>query len=273
MNWAVEYAKAKIFKQHIPLLVDLKLAGYQVIPAISGSDKLWFGRFGEDVNTIFTISNPQREAVTARLKLHRKYLGNFTPKAVHGKISTLAEDKEYFTVECTIAPKQFIVLRDLNWQPETTGIWSGKRDIAGFFTIQDVQNPKRFSVFTAKGSEVLFDYIDRYYPFVYACRQLTKNKGFTRFVFKMDPKYNTIWPLRRSDRISGKMIIISSAGNMPALRSRLTPAEQQSALSSPAGFVKLFPELNILWIGGKNLDAQRKALEAYLDIMDWHMGL
>ncbi len=273
MNWAVEYNRTKVFKRHIPLLVELKKAGYQVIPAISGDDRLWFGRFGEERNTIFTISNPQRETVTAKLKLHRKYLGGFSPKSVYGKVDNITADGDFFHITCTIAPKSFIILRDKSYQQKETAVWSGKREICRFFTLQDAQNQKRFSVFTAKGSEVLFDYIDRYYPFVYACRDLTGNRGFSRFVFKMDPKYNTIWKLRKSDRISGKMIIIAPAANMPALRNRLTPAEQQTAANSEHGFIKLFPELNILWIGGKDLNAQRRAMETYLDLMDWHMGL
>ena len=92
-------------------------------------------------------------------------------------------------------------------------------------------------------------------------------------VFKMNPKYNTIWPLRKSNRISGKMIIINPVKNMPILKKKLSLQEQQIAETSPAGFIKLFPKLNILWIGGKDLNAQRKALETYLDIMDWYMGL
>jgi hypothetical protein len=273
MNWAVEYNKTKTFKQYIPLMVDLKKAAYQVIPAISGSDQLWFGRFGENTKTIFTISNPQRKAITSTLKLHRKYLGDFSPVAEYGKIANLVKDGEFYTFTCTIEPKKFIVLRDKTYKAINTAVWSKKLDIAKFFTLLDAQNPKRFSVLTSKESEVLFDYIDRYYPFVYGCRELTKNKGFSRMVFKMNPKYNTIWPLRKSNRISGKMIIVNPVKNMPILKKKLSLQEQQIAETSPAGFIKLFPKLNILWIGGKDLNAQRKALETYLDIMDWHMGL
>ena len=267
MNWAVAFDSGKIFKPHLPLLIDLKRAGYQPISAVSGSDKLWFGRFGENAGTIITIANPQREAVQAKLKLHRKYLGSLAPTAVKGKLSSFTEDKDFFYLECTIAPKQYLVLRDKSWSKPVTPIWGKTADITGFFTLQDAQNQKRFSVLCVKDSEELFDYLDRYYPFVYASKKHGRGR-FSRMVFQMDPQYNTCWPLRRSNRLSGKMIVIAPAASNPALRNRMSPQEQKIAAESPTGFIKKFPDLPILWIGGKDAAARRKAMETYLEMMD-----
>ena len=267
MNWAAAFDGARFFRPHLPLLIDLKRAGYQPISAVSGDDRLWIGRFGEDAGTIITISNPRREAVTTKLKLHRKYLGNFTPNADAVKTGKLSSDKEYFYLECTLAPKQFFVLRDRTYRPFRTPVWGNPKEISDFFTLQDAQNQKRFSVLCSKDSEELFDYLDRYWPFVFASRKQGRGR-FARTVFQMDPQYNTCWPLRRSDRISGKMIVIAPAASNPALRQRMSPEEQKIAEESSAGFIKKFSDLPILWIGGRDAAARRKAMETYLEMMD-----
>ena len=267
MNWAAAFEAGTFFRPHLPLLIDLKKAGYQPVCAVSGDKRLWFGRFGEGTESIITISNPLREPVEATLRLHRKYLETFAPKAVVGKVEESSSDSEFFHLKCTIAPKQFIVLRDRSYQPLKTPIWGTPEEIIGFFTLQDAQNQKRFSVLCHRDSEELFDFLDRYYPFVYASRKQGKGR-FARTVFQMDRQYNSCWPLRKSNRLSGKMIVISPASSNAALRQRLSPEEQKIAEESAVGFIKKFPDLPILWIGGKDAAARRCALEAYLEMMD-----
>ena len=140
--------------------------------------------------------------------------------------------------------------------------------ITGFFTMDDAKNRKTMIVFRDDKLKSIYDFFDRYYPYVAAGKQRVGHI-YTREVFKNDTFYNHGWKLFQSKAFAkGKNIAIGSAGDFRELFHQLTPAEKSQVQNNPAGFIKFFPDRQILWIGGKNYEACKKASDAYFNMMD-----
>lgn len=268
MSWAVAYQQGTYFKPHLPLLEEIKRAGWQVVPAASGYGDLWLTRYGTDKNTIFTIYNPSRQTVDLKIRLHRKYLGSFVPMATVGTASVKELSPEFFEVSVKIAPKKYAVLRDKDYTPVVTSVLGDSAKITGFFTMDDARNRKAMVVFRNDKLKSIYDFFDRYYPYVAAGKQRV-NHLYTREVFKNNPFYNHAWRLFQSKAFAkGKNIAIGSAEDFAELFHRLSPAEKDQVRNNPAGFIKFFPDRQILWVGGKDYEACKKASDTYFDMMD-----
>ncbi len=105
----------------IEILRTIQRAGYQVIPAVKDAGKFWVGRFGEGEQTIITISNPERTATTATLRVINHYLGDgfygFIPE--NGSLEQkIINGETIFTI--TLEPHTYAVLRavKLSGNPE-----------------------------------------------------------------------------------------------------------------------------------------------------------
>lgn len=263
MNWAVAYQDGAFFRPYLDLITDLKKAGWQVVPAIkwnSGAD-LWCGRFGSGKETIFTISNPANHEISAAVRLVNSYLGDFFPKAVTGQ-SIKPEKKDGITAfAITLQPKEIMVLRDIDWQPRASPALLSDRDmITGFFTMDDAENGTISVVVPDRENLVVYDYFDRYYPYIRGCRELD-GKIFTREPRLINPGYNHCWKLPLKSTLgTGKQIVIGSPEQFPELEPDTDLAEH--------GFIKVFPEKSIMWIGGRNASAVRQASDCYFTLMD-----
>ena len=78
-------------------VIALQRLGWNAAEGIADSSgKLWIGRFGRGADTVFSVTNPERETVAARLALIHKYLGEgtYVPLAESGELSIDAADGE-----------------------------------------------------------------------------------------------------------------------------------------------------------------------------------
>ena len=103
-SWAAVHP---VIKPWIDTILALQKLGWNPVPALhDSSGKLWIGRFGSGLQTVFTVLNPEREPVTAKLELVDSYLGNgkFIPVPEDGALTVdVAEKCSIF--ELTIPPK------------------------------------------------------------------------------------------------------------------------------------------------------------------------
>ncbi len=140
MNWAVIYKNGTFFNKWIPLLVSLKKAGWNPVPAVKEkmAEKLWIGRFGVGINTIITISNPTRKTIDGRFTVINSYLGNekyiFLP-ILPGKIEESVNDSgTHFSI--SIAPKEVVVLKAFELAGSDQVEISIDHNVNGNYTIQ-----------------------------------------------------------------------------------------------------------------------------------------
>lgn len=267
MNWAVAYRDGHFFRPYLETITDLKRAGWQVVPAVKwdGDAELWCGRFGTGKDTIFTVTNPTNETVATQIKLINSYLDGFVPKAVTGqKIEpTIHDNVTEFSIR--LQPKEIMILRDSGWKaPVQPVLLSAERDIVDFFTLDNARNGNINVVVPEPSFRVIYDYLDRYYPYIQGCREL--NGGiFTREPRLLNPKYNDCWRLPVRDSLgTGKQIVIGPPAQFPELGTKPGIDEK----SAENGFIKVIPERSVLWIGGKNLAATRRAADYYFELMD-----
>ena len=127
MNRTTVYDGGRIFLPWLATMTALNQAGFQVVPAIKGinAEKLWLGRFGHGAETILTVSNPSRAAVTAELQVVNSYLGR------HAYLFMPSQEKELeqrlngglTSFRLTLAPKEIMVLRAVELSGVSSGIF------------------------------------------------------------------------------------------------------------------------------------------------------
>jgi len=164
-----------------------------------------------------------------------------------------------------LQPKEIMILRDSGWKaPVQPVLLSAERDIVDFFTLDNARNGNINVVVLEPSFRVIYDYLDRYYPYIQGCREL--NGGiFTREPRLLNPKYNDCWRLPvRNSLGTGKQIVIGPPAQFPELGTKPGIDEK----SAENGFIKVIPERSVLWIGGKNLAATRRAADYYFELMD-----
>ena len=109
MNWVSMDA---YFHPHLPVIRALSEAGYHPVSAVKGAEPFWVGRFGDDINTILTFSNPKRETISRKVRVIHRYLGTgkygFLPRS--GELTQRFGSGET-ELEITLAPKEVLVLR------------------------------------------------------------------------------------------------------------------------------------------------------------------
>ncbi len=122
MSRSTSFAGGKFFMPHLEAIKAMKLAGYQVVPAIKGAGKLWTGRFGTGAGTILTFGNPTRETVSAEVEVVNSYLG----KGRYGFLFPAGTLEQRFKdgrtcFRVTLEPKAVLALRavELSGNPET----------------------------------------------------------------------------------------------------------------------------------------------------------
>jgi hypothetical protein len=273
MNWAAAYQDGNFFRPWLSTIIDLKKAGWQVVPAIKfyPDVELWYGRFGSGADTIFTITNPTNEPVETKAQLINSYLGDvqYIPKAITGQ--QIEPQLKGITSEFAVKlqPKEIMVLRNCNWHPPMTAdLLSPADQITGFFSMADAKSATVTVVAPDTDAKVIYDYLDRYYPYVQACLD-RHGKAFTREPGMLNPKYDSCWRLPLQKMLtSGKQIAIGTPGQFPELVALLTSAEQNNLCQKHVGFIKVFPKQSILWISGNNVADIRKASDKYFELMD-----
>ncbi len=320
-NWATGFEGGTMFAPHLEILRELKRTGWQVVPAVKCNDKLWVGRFGKGPETLITISNPTRQAITTQVQVINSYLGQgkygFIPRK-----GTLAQQfkngRTEFTL--TLAPKEICLLRaveltgpaesltakvaatkvELN-APGATAFTCRFADFDGNYVASSSPSGKLMTGAFANGNATLtllpkcsidadaakflakraFPVLEApakgdantaalmtamYRPHVqasikYCGRPTSREPGlFDSTLAK--PELEIFAPGKAPANASLK-ICFGTPQAFPKLASKLTPA----VLNSPDGFVKvLAPEL--LWIGGKNDAAVKRAAYHFFALLD-----
>ena len=272
MNWAVGYRDGDFFRSWISTIIDLKKAGWRVVPALKCLPKanLWCGRFGTGLNTIFTITNPTRKPIETTIRIFNSYLGKdkYIPKAVTGQSIKPQYKGDFTEFVVKLQPKEIMVIRDNNWKPDTAVFLSTRNQISSFFTMNDAKSATVTIVAPDAETKVIYDYFDRYYPYIQGCLD-RHGKAFTREPRLLNPKYTSCWhlPLKKSLG-SGKQIVIGTLEQFPQLSALLTDIEKEDVSKIKNGFIKVFPKQSILWIGGSNATSIRKASDKYFELMD-----
>ena len=121
MNWPMN----DFLKPHVPLFEAMKIAGWQAVSAVHcDSDALWIGRFGRGAETIFTVSNPLRHEVTAKLEVVNQYLGSqhyaFLPQ--DERLVNQSIEKGITSFSLTLPPKGFVVLEAIELSDMQDGL-------------------------------------------------------------------------------------------------------------------------------------------------------
>ncbi|MFA6931717.1 MAG: hypothetical protein WCT05_15440, partial [Lentisphaeria bacterium] len=271
MNWVVEYRDRKYFRPWLELIRELKRAGWNPVPALSckDGDRLWFGRFGSGLDTIFTISNPGRASVETTVTLYRKYLkaDGYRPKAVTGQALEPLVAKDVIQLPVRLAAKEIMVLRDQNWQAEKPcGIFGKTEDILDFFSPEAVRSGEISVVIRNEANRGICGFLDRYYPYRQACHEKDK-RNFTREPGMLNPRFNDCWSLTLSDQLgSGRQIAVGSMTDFPELV-ELLPTEA-AELAGTSGAVILLPEKKVLWICARGGEPVKKAADVFFDFLD-----
>lgn len=274
MNWSFEYRDRTFFEPWLKIMLQLKKKGWRPVPAVKwvpADAELWCGRFGEGRESMFTLTNPTRGKIDVKATVIKSYLGKgeFEPYAVTGQKIEFRDTGKTIEFEIAMEPKEILVIamKGAEREPEAT-LLSDRKKIQSFFGLSDAQQGTVAVVAPDDEAKILYDFIDRYYPYVQASREFHK-KPFCREPGFLNAKYNDIWrlPLRRKLE-SGRQIVIGTLAQFPRLAAKLTPQENALILRNKGGFVKLFPEENILWIGGAGNMETRMGAMLYLELLD-----
>lgn len=274
MNWSFEYRDRTFFEPWLKIMLQLKKKGWRPVPAVKWAPadaELWCGRFGEGRESMFTLTNPTRGKIDVKATVIKSYLGKgeFEPYAVTGQKIEFRDTGKTIEFEIAMEPKEILVIamKGAEREPEAT-LLSDRKKIQSFFGLSDAQQGTVAVVAPDDEAKILYDFIDRYYPYVQASREFHK-KPFCREPGFLNAKYNDIWrlPLRRKLE-SGRQIVIGTLAQFPRLAAKLTPQENALILRNKGGFVKLFPEENILWIGGAGNMETRMGAMLYLELLD-----
>lgn len=98
----------------LPVLVALREAGWQPVPAVKGGNGLWIERFGRGMDTHLVIINPRERAFSGTLAIDLKEIG--IPATPFGRIYGDGElecriDRGQALLDLTLPPVWFQVLR------------------------------------------------------------------------------------------------------------------------------------------------------------------
>ena len=277
MNWAVAYQDGNFFRSWLPLIVDLKKAGWQVVSAVKwdGEADLWSGRFGKGRDTLFTITNPTKQPIETRLRIFERYLGtqDYQPEAVTGQKISFQKQNDFIYLDLKLQPKEIMVLRDRNREmPASPFLFSPAEQITSFFSMADAQNGAVTVVTNRHETTVIYDYLDRYYPYIQACLK-KHGKPFTREPGMLDPVCNSLWRLPRSSGLTGKkQIVVGTLEDFPALSAQLSREDRQRLQKQPGAFLKVFPATETLWLGAVEITQVRQAAECYFNLLDQKMN-
>ena len=274
MNWSFEYRDRTFFDPWLKIMLQLKKKGWRPVPAIKwvpADAELWCGRFGESGESMFTLTNPTRRKINVKASLFKSYLGagDFEPYAVTGQKPAFRDTEKTIEFEITMNPKEILVIagKGAEREPETT-LLSDRKQIQAFFGLDDARQKRVVIVVPDDETEILYDFIDRYYPYVQASREFHR-KPFCREPGFLNAKYNDIWrlPCRRILG-KGRQIAIGTPAQYPSLAVKLSDRENDLILRNKGGFIKLFPEEEILWIGGVGYGETRMGTMQYLELLD-----
>jgi hypothetical protein len=268
MNWNLEYKDRSFFQPYMPLILRIKKAGWRPVTAVRTTPEnvpFWFGRFGKGDESVITITNPERHAVSAKFSIVKKHLGKgkLIPTVLHGNDIKFTDNGTTVDFEYTLNAKGILAIgmKDAKRENQTRTV-GDKAAIAAIFTPEDAEKSRVTAVVPEAGLKVLYDFIDRYYPYVAAARKYT-GKPFCREPGFMDASFNDIWrmPLVKSaDGITGKKIVIATAAQLPELKAAFAD------LPDGDGLIELRGET--LYLTGKNDSAVRRAVMSYLEILD-----
>jgi hypothetical protein len=153
------------------------------------------------------------------------------------------------------------------------------KKIASFFSLEEAQDTGKQPLIvipehTFPNEETIAGMIDRYYPYVEACRQRSPGRNWLPGGSgNLNTRFDDIWKMqivKRNNimRAPAKQIFIGSFASYPDLKAKLSQTETDDILCNRHGFVKLFHDEGILWIGGNDDEATLKAGYRYLEIMD-----
>lgn len=268
MNWNLEYRDRSFFQPYLPLILRIKKAGWRPVTAVRTIPEkvpFWIGRFGKGDESVITITNPERHAVKAKFSIVKKHLGEgkLVPVVLHGNEVKFTDNGTVIDFEYTLEAKGIlaIAMKDAKRENQTR-IVGDKAAVAAFFTPDDAAGSRVTAVVPEAGLKVLYDFIDRYYPYVAAARKHT-GKPFCREPGFMDASFNDIWrmPLTTGAAgTAGKKIVIATAAQLPELQAEI------AALPAGDGLVKL--QGDTLYLTGKDAAAVRRAVMSYLEILD-----
>ena len=268
MNWNLEYRDRSFFQPYLPLILRIKKAGWRPVTAVRTIPEkvpFWIGRFGKGDESVITITNPERHAVKAKFSIVKKHLGEgkLVPVVLHGNEVKFTDNGTVIDFEYTLEAKGIlaIAMKDAKRENQTR-IVGDKAAVAAFFTPDDAAGSRVTAVVPEAGLKVLYDFIDRYYPYVAAARKYT-GKPFCREPGFMDASFNDIWrmPLTTGAAgVAGKKIVIATAAQLPELQAEI------AALPAGDGLVKL--QGDTLYLTGKDAAAVRRAVMSYLEILD-----
>lgn len=191
----------------------------------------------------------------------------------HGSIVTNnMTDKETYSFKVTGKTKV-----TLNAVPDIL-VSDDTKSIAGFFTAKDDEKvekqplviiPDEFS----KTEKTVSEMIDRYYPYVKACIK-KHGKNWIDAPGFLDPEFNDMYKLDivqlkdvKAEKNS-KKIYVGTLERFPELKAKLSIQTLKDINSCEGGFIKLFREDGILWIGGTDEKAVMNAGNKYFEILD-----
>ena len=127
MNWETI---DDFWYNHLPVLRALSEAGYHPVSAIKNAEPFWTGRFGNNSNTILTISNPKNTTITRTIKIINRYIGSskyaFLPTKGNLK-QKLVNGQTIF--QLTLKPKEIFVLRTIELKGDVTEFTAGTNNL------------------------------------------------------------------------------------------------------------------------------------------------
>ncbi len=99
--------------RYLPIAQEVINQGYQTIPAIRVSGKLWFSRYGKGLNTCFFIGNQSLKAKEAVATVDCKYLGNddYAFACMDGKALDNTLNERFTKLEKRMSSKEIFLFR------------------------------------------------------------------------------------------------------------------------------------------------------------------
>lgn len=98
----------------LPLLIEIKDAGWEVLTGARGPEELIISRFGKKIK-YFTFSNSKRDKIKGRVEIKGKYFENFAPLLTdwfgNKYIFEIKGRDTFFNIE--ILPREFVVFKSI----------------------------------------------------------------------------------------------------------------------------------------------------------------
>ncbi len=103
------------FMDNLDLLYELIGLGWRALPAMKGDGRLWYSRYGDDLDTCLAVSNPTVGEVQSEVAVDNKYLGPgahiFTTHDGAGAVNKIADGRT--VLSCRLKEKEFRVWRSV----------------------------------------------------------------------------------------------------------------------------------------------------------------